>query len=168
MRIALTLLTLALLTALSSLTPPPPTVDDSPLAELAWLEGTWRIELEGQTIEETYAAPLGNSITGSFRWLRGGDAWIYEFLLIEEVGDEVTYYLRHFSPGSVSHEPKDAPMAYALVELTEDEVVFENLELSPQRMIYTRDGDDRLNVVLEKEKDGATARDTFPFERVRG
>jgi len=137
----------------------------SALDELAWLEGTWRIEREGEMIEECYGPVLGNSITGTFRWLRKDAAWVYEFLLIEQRGEEITYYLRHFGPGSVAHEAEDAPPAYALVDVRENEAVFENLENSPQRMTYTLESPERLTLTLETERDGEIARDVFAYEQ---
>lgn len=167
MRSKLALAAATTLFALAGLAPKAADTDVSPLAELAWLEGTWRIEADGQVLEETYGPPLGNSITGTFRWLREDAAFVYEFLLIEAQGDEIKYHLRHFGPGSIGHESKDQPMTYELVSMSEDEMVIENLELSPQRMIFTREGADRLDVVLEKEHDGKVERDELPFERKR-
>lgn len=143
-----------------------PASAESEITKLAWLEGTWRLERQGERLEESYGPPLGNSITGTFRWLRGDSAWIYEFLLIEERGGKVTYYLRHFGPGSVGHEAETKPIALPLVDLGDGEAVFEDLASRPQRLILRREGKDGLTVATEGGRDGQLARDEFPFRRV--
>ena len=73
---------------------PPPTASPSPaspgtregetIEDFRWLTGCWRKTGEGQQLEESWGEPLGNSMTGTFRWLKKGEGWVYEFLLIEK------------------------------------------------------------------------------------
>lgn len=140
---------------------------DSALADLAWLAGTWREERDdGRVLEERWDAPLGNSMTGTMRWLKGGEASMYEFLLLEEGEDGVRLHVRHFHPGSVAWEEKDAPLTLELAELAEREVVFTSVHDFPSRYAMRLGEDAILHVVLEGERDGQPTRLEFAYPRV--
>ena len=51
------------------------------IADLGWMAGTWvREETGGQYLEEVWTAPVNNSLTGMFRWNRGGKPWMCELM----------------------------------------------------------------------------------------
>ena len=130
------------------------------LADLSWISGRWVREEDGEYLEEHWGEPRGNSLLGTFRWLRGDRAWLYEFMLIEELPEGIVFHLRHFGPGSVAWEEQDAPMSYPLARLSEREAVFENPEREdPRRFVYRRSGDE-LEVRVEAP-DGSAESYTF-------
>ena len=122
---------------------------DTTLADFSWMSGRWVREEDGEYLEESWGEPQGNVLLGTFRWLRKGHAWLYEFMLIEELPDGIVFHLRHFGPGSVAWEEKDAPMSYPLLKLSKGEAIFENQGRDdPRRFVYRRKGDE-LEVRVE-------------------
>lgn len=109
-------------------TPATPTTPETPrsatapatwpsLTPLAFLAGTWQGSANGGYVEEIWSAAVGNSIVGSFRWLKpDGSAAMFELLTITSEGDEVRLRLRHFSPTLAAKEPVDQPMTLLLAE----------------------------------------------------
>lgn len=69
------------------------------VAALAFLEGTWRGEMEGDAVEEVWSAPSGDSIIGMFRWQSGGKTTMWELLSVRSEGGAAVLRLRHFGPG---------------------------------------------------------------------
>src|SRR6516225_212830 len=51
---------------------------------IAWLAGRWVGGDPGQSTEEIWSPPLGNSMMGSFRLLKNGKVVFYEFCTIAE------------------------------------------------------------------------------------
>src|SRR4249920_1631344 len=59
------------------------------IEQFAWLEGTWiGAGLGGQT-EESYSAPLGGAIVGTFRFIKDGKPVFYELVTVVEEGGSV-------------------------------------------------------------------------------
>lgn len=131
--------------------------------DFAWLEGTWTRTDETSVLEEVWNAPLADSVSGTFRWVRDGKTWMYELMTIEEEAEGVVLRLRHFERNLKPWEAGEA-LTYPLKSVQENEAVFENPEPGeghPVRLRYVRDGD-RLVVTLEEEKDPSQS---FEFTR---
>ena len=145
----------------------PRTAADTELADLSWITGRWRKTDAGQVLEEHWGEPLGNSMTGTFRWLKKGVGWVYEFLLIEKTDKGITFYLRHLGPGSVAWEPVNKPLDFPLKSAGTREVIFEHpTRKKMKRLVYRRTKENRLIVRVEGiGQDGETAVSEFRFER---
>jgi hypothetical protein len=140
---------------------------DSPLADLAWLAGTWREEREGgEVLEERWDPPLGDSMTGTMRWLKDGKASMYEFLLLEAREEGVRLHIRHFHPGSVAWEGKDEPVSLTLAERYRRELVFTSEVDFPSRFTMRLDDEGVLHSVLEGLQGLEETRLTFTYRRV--
>jgi hypothetical protein len=140
---------------------------ESPLADLAWLAGTWREEREGgDVLEERWDLPLGDSMTGTMRWLKDGQASMYEFLLLEAREDVVRLHIRHFHPGSVAWEGKDEPVTLTLAERYRRELVFTSEVAFPSRFTMRLDDEGVLHAVLEGLQGLEETRMTFTYRRV--
>jgi len=140
---------------------------ESPLADLAWLVGTWREEREGgEVLEERWDPPLGDSMTGTMRWLTDGRASMYEFLLLEAREDAVRLYIRHYNPGSVAWEGKDDPVTLTLAERHRRELVFTSEVAFPRRFTMRLDDEGVLHAVLEGLQGLEETRMEFAYERV--
>jgi len=108
----------------------------SPVAapSLEWLSGSWLSERSGTWTEERWAplragVLLGTSLTG-----RGEQALSYEFMRIAPDKAGAVHFWG--SPEG------SAPVPFALVAATENELVFENPKHDfPTRIVYRRDGD---------------------------
>jgi hypothetical protein len=112
------------------------TQDTKPtLAGLAWLAGSWSGDSGGIQMEEHWTAPRGNPMVGMHRDVGKGRTMLFEFLRIEQKGDQIVYL-------SMPNGRSPAT-AFPLKELSGTRVVFENLDHDfPQRIIYWKDGAD--------------------------
>ncbi len=117
------------------------------LAKVAFLVGCWVDEdpEQGVTVEETWSAALGGTMLGVGRTVVDGRTAHYEFLVLEERGDEIVYLAEPkggvTTPFSLSTSGTDLAVFIAVY----DEF--------PQRIIYRRQGD-RLTSRLEGVRNG--------------
>jgi hypothetical protein len=69
-----------------------PAAAEGPLAAVAWLVGSWTATTpDGATVEETWSAPAGNSMTGSGKTTAGGAVKSSEDLKIEARDGALVY-----------------------------------------------------------------------------
>jgi hypothetical protein len=110
---------------------PKPTLND-----LSWMAGSWSGSTAGGIeMEEHWTAPKGNSMIGVHRDVGKGRTLLFEFLRIEQQGDQIVYL-------SMPNGRSPAT-AFPLKEVTGTRVVFENPTHDfPQRIIYWKDGND--------------------------
>ena len=110
---------------------PKPTLDS-----LAWMAGSWTgVDRRGVAMEEHWTAPKGNSMIGIHRDAGKGRTLLFEFLRIEQQGDQIVYL--SMPNGRSPATP------FPLKEVSGTRVVFENLTHDfPQRIIYWKDGND--------------------------
>jgi hypothetical protein len=132
--------------------------------DLAFMSGTWTLKHEWGDMEEFWGPPLGNSLISSYRCVKDGKVVFYEFVVIEEIAQNLVLKLRHFNPGSIGWEDKNAPLEYPLVEFSKNKAVFEAADKS-NRLIY-RLVSGNLEVVLEeKNKEDKMERTVFAYKR---
>jgi len=107
-----------------------PTIND-----LSWMTGSWIGSVRGVDMEEHWTAPKGNSMIGIHRDIAKGRTTSFEFLRIEQQGDQVVYL--SMPNGRSPATP------FPLKEMSAARVVFENPAHDfPQRIIYWKDGND--------------------------
>lgn len=105
------------------------------LGDLAWLAGSWTGTSRGIDSEEHWTAPNGNSMIGIHRDVGKGRTLSFEFLRIEQQGDQIVYLSM---PNG-----KSPATPFPLKEVSPNRVVFENPTHDlPQRLIYWKDGTD--------------------------
>jgi hypothetical protein len=105
------------------------------IADLSWLAGSWSGEAGGIQMEEHWTAPDGGTMVGMHRDVGKGRTMLFEFLRIEQKGDQIVYL-------SMPNGRSPAT-AFPLKELSGTRVVFENPSHDfPQRIIYWKDGAD--------------------------
>lgn len=105
------------------------------LDSLAWMTGSWRGATAGVETEEYWNAPKGNSMMGIHRDVARGRTLSFEFLRIEQQGDQIV--LLAMPNGKAPATP------FPLKEFSGKRVVFENPTHDfPQRIIYWKDGND--------------------------
>jgi len=128
-----------------------------PIARVSWLQGCWRMNVNGQTVDEEWMAPDGGAMLAISRTVKGGRLVEYEFVLLRE-RDGSLVYIAHPS-GQVGGE-------FPLARVDDDSVTFENTAHDfPQRIGYRRRGD-RLDAWIEGTLDGRSQRAEFPYARV--
>lgn len=109
---------------------PKPTLDS-----LAWMAGSWTGATRGIDMEEHWTAPKGNSMIGIHRDIGKGRTLSFEYLRIEQRGDQIVYL--SMPNGRSPATP------FPLKEIAGMRVVFENTAHDfPQRIIYWKDGND--------------------------
>lgn len=154
---------------------PPARGSDEPAAapavtveDLAWIAGAWVGSLGEDAIEEAWLAPAGGAMTGLFRWLKGGEVYLYEMFTLEPSEDGgVLLWLRHFKPNLVAWEDEDGAIPLHLVPGSRpEEAAFDNRDPeNPVRVTYRRDGRDRMTVLLDLRRGGESVRMEFSYAR---
>ncbi|MEO7157888.1 MAG: DUF6265 family protein [Vicinamibacterales bacterium] len=136
-----------LLAVVSSLSAGPAEQAPKPaLASLSWLAGSWAGTVRGIEMDEHWTAPKGNSMLGMHRDVGTGRTLSFEFLRIEQQGDQIVYL--SMPNGRSPATP------FPLKEAAGTRVVFENPTHDfPQRIIYWKDGND-LRARIEGTLDG--------------
>lgn len=102
------------------------------LSALGWMAGDWRegSAEAGDLAQEVWLTPLGNTMAGAFRLMRGGRVVVQEYLLIEEAGGETLLRFRHFNSDYTTWET-DAPLAFRLAESAPGRALFVNRSVVP-------------------------------------
>jgi hypothetical protein len=121
---------------------PKPTLND-----LSWMAGSWSgTSARGIEMEEHWTAAKGNSMIGLHRDVAKGRTLAFEFLRIEQQGDQIVYL--SMPNGRSPATP------FPLKEVSGTRVVFENPAHDfPQRIIYWIDGAD-LRARIEGTNNG--------------
>lgn len=126
----------------------------------AWLAGCWRAESpDGQHVaEEQWMAPRGGLMVGMARTVRGGEVRGYELLTIR-VEDGTPVY--HAVPSG--QQPTD----FRARRVDDRRLEFVNSEHDfPQKIAYTRHGDDRAEAAVFDEADGSEPAFVISYHRV--
>jgi Domain of unknown function (DUF6265) len=119
------------------------------LNDLAWMAGSWAGSSRGIDMEEHWTGPKGASMIGIHRDVGKGRTMLFEFLRIEQQGDQIIYL-------SMPNGRSPAT-AFPLKEVSGTRVVFENAAHDfPQRIIYWKDGND-LRARIEGTMKGKAA-----------
>ena len=132
------------------------------IADLAWLEGSWRGDGITGPAEEVYSAPSGGQIVGHFRQLNAdGTVWFYEIMAIAPMGDSLVYRLKHFNADLSGWEEKAEVRAFRLVAVEKDAWYFDGLTIR-------RDGPDgMIGAVRVDNKDGTSREVVLRYSRAR-
>ena len=126
-----------------------------PIADLAWLAGSWQLESKGQGIEEYWTAPAGGAMLGLSRTVAHGKTVEFEFLRIEQRGADLVYIAQ---PGG------RPPTEFKLERTDGAEWVFANPTHDfPKKIRYRHLGTDSVTASIE-DATGAKHMD-FPYKR---
>jgi hypothetical protein len=128
------------------------------IERLAWISGDWQTAPGGRAqIEEHWTLPAGGTMIGMGRTVVGTKTIEFEFLRIEQRGDDIYY---------VAHPNANCPQTdFKLTRLTEQEVIFENPEHDyPKRVIYRKNAD---AIVASIDGGEATKSQSFPYVRMK-
>ncbi len=139
---------------------------ESQISKLSWIAGTWVANQDGDYLEEMWSEPVGDTMMGVFRWVKGGKIWLNEIVTITDDSEGLVFRLRHFDRKMTAWEDKDKPFYYPVKHMGRNEIVFENPERDhPRSMTYRRVGD-TLYVILQGYKDGKeSGSNEFVFQR---
>lgn len=133
------------------------------IKDLQFIAGQWTLKHEWGDMEETWSAPMGNSMMCSYRCVKDGKIVFYEFIVIEQTDSVPVMHLRHFGPGSVAWEEKNAPGLYPLVLLEGGKTQFRKQDGS-SILTFTRQSPQQLQVLLDsKNKKGEWEQVAFNY-----
>ena len=137
------------------------------VSDLHFMAGQWTVQHAWGDMEENWSAPMGNNMMGAYRCVKDGKVVFYEFMAIEQKDSVPVLYLRHFGPGSMAWEEKDAPGKYPLVLLQKNKAQFKKEDGSTV-LTFTRQSPTQLQVVLHsKNKEGLPETVEFNY-RLKG
>ncbi len=137
------------------------------LAPLNWIAGSWRADVDGDQLDEVWTAPSGDSMFGSFRWMKAGKAWMFELLTIVAEGEGVILRVKHFDAKGVGWEAKDDAITMKLAPQTGPDAVFVQVKVeTPIKLSFLQRQPAGLNVRLEVPHEGKVDIKEFQFTRV--
>jgi hypothetical protein len=142
--------------------------------QLGWMVGRWTAADGDERTEEIWSPPDSGIMMGTFRWLKGGEPSLYEFMLLKPGPAGLELHIKHFTSDLVGWEEKDASATFDLVALHGREAVFypRSSESSGWAMAIYRIADDGwlefVGVNEEGLEEGLLLRFApSPFEQVR-
>jgi hypothetical protein len=135
--------------------------------DLAWLAGDWFGESGEICFDEQWSAPAGNTMMCMFRWIQGEQVRFYEFVTIEQEAEALILRIKHFNPGLIGWEAKEASVAFTLVQLDEEKAAFIKQDApEPLWLVYCLEGPDTLIAGFENESNATKpSDDVFVFKR---
>ena len=142
--------------ALLALLAAPPQLED-----LAFIAGHWKGPGGVTAIEEVWSKPSGDAMIGMFRIVSGGKTRMTEFMAFEQRENGPVLVMRHFGPGLVAREEKEAPLVWTLEKLAPYHAVF-FIGKAGARLEFLRQGES-LTITLEKTRNGKTTRSPFSY-----
>lgn len=104
---------------------------EAQIADMDWLIGSWSgIGVRGAPASETWTAPVGGTMVGTF--IQHNDAGAINFtelMYISEAEGSLVLRLKHFNPDMTSWEEKDEVEAYRLVAIEPCAAYFQGLTI---------------------------------------
>ena len=129
------------------------------MAYLPWMIGCWESSNDGPGSGETWQVASDGTMIGLSKVARDGELVAAERLRIEKAEDGNLVLVA--SPSG------QATTRFVMVNIADDEIVFENREHDyPQRIIYRLLALDRMLGRIEGVVDGVARSADFPFRRI--
>lgn len=136
------------------------------LKDINFLDGRWKGNYNGGTIEASWTAPEGDNIVGFIRMVKDGKATLYELFAFEQTEKGPVAHVKHFKPGMISLEEKEVSDTYNFIEAKKNEALFEKDDISV-RIIYERRSQNQLVIRRGKlENNKWEFIDLFVFNRI--
>jgi hypothetical protein len=108
------------------------------VADLRWLEGTWRGEWGPRVAQQVWMAPQAGVMTGSFSLMETDKVLVIELFTILQTAGGVGLNIRHFTPELNAWEKGD-PTRLTLATFDNKTFEFDNaLDGKPKKFIFTR------------------------------
>ena len=130
--------------------------------DLDFMKGVWRLKHKWGDMEEIWGPVMGDNMICAYRFVKDGKIVFYEFIVIEQSDSVPVMKLRHFNPGSIGWEEKNAPFLYPLISIEQNKAIFERPD-KKSSLIYERKSANELLSVLEREKEGKWDREEFRY-----
>lgn len=139
---------------------------EASISDLAWIEGRWRGECDGEPIEEHWSSPDCGSIMGMFRWMRNGKVRFFELFTVEQEGTGLVLRIKHFDPGLRGWENKDESATFDLAEHRDGEALWlRRGDKKPALLTYRRSGSE-LDAWFQNPGEAPADDDRFHYSLV--
>ena len=133
--------------------------NNADLARLAWLGGCWKAANGEAGSAEYWMPAAGDTMMGMGRTVKQGKTVTHEFMQIRVGADGVLSF--------VAHPAGQRSAAFAMLRMSDNEVVFENAQHDfPQRVAYKLEADGKLAARIEGTRNGSLRVIDFPMSRV--
>lgn len=137
------------------------------LTDISFIEGHWKANREGTTIEANWTAPEGDNIVGYMRMMKDNKATLYELFVFEQTPQGLVVLVKHFKPGLIGIEEKEKSDRYHFVEASKGRMIVEK-QGEPTRVLYEKRAEDQFVIALGKQQDGKWEfKDLFVFNRMK-
>lgn len=93
------------------------------LADLSFLEGSWRGGDDDFAFEEIWTAPAAGVITGMARGYAGSELRVLEYIVVAENDDGVVMRFKHYNADFWTRE-ENGPVTLQLTAVSENDVMF--------------------------------------------
>jgi len=135
---------------------------NSKIKKTEWLIGTWANETKRGNIYETWIKLNDRELFGKSYKIQKQDTVVMETVRLVEAPDNLFYI------PTVSNQNQGKPVRFAMTQLTESEMKFENPEHdSPQVIYYRKEGEKDLLAEIWTVSNGQTRKIQFPMKRIR-
>jgi hypothetical protein len=128
------------------------------IEDIAWLAGRWVGRDSGESTEEIWSPPLGNSMMGSFRVVKHGKVVFYEFCTIAEENESLVLKIKHFDSHLNGWEDKNVAVIFPLVKLSATAAYFYGLTYRKNQ-----DGSLTAYVLEHSQANGQTHEEAFSY-----
>ncbi|MGQ8335307.1 DUF6265 family protein [Sunxiuqinia sp. A32] len=126
--------------------------------QVSWIQGHWRGNAFGGTVEEIWSPPLGGSMMFSFKLVADDIVQFYELGAISEENNTLILRLRHFHDNLGAWEEKDHPLEFRLVKITENKAYFEGFT-------FEKVNNNEINLYVLIHSEGKEAEARFNYHR---
>jgi hypothetical protein len=140
------------------------------LEDLAWLEGFWSGQVNGDEVDEVWAGASAGAMMGMFRCVADGSVRFYEFMTITKDSEHIELTIKHFDPALVGWEEKHDAARFALTESTGKRAVFHQSSGKKQLwLVYESLDGSGLRIYFRPIENSPVGDAEFSFRRcVRG
>lgn len=132
------------------------------LEKTSWLLGVWKSDNPEGIAYEVWHRENDSVFSGRSYMVKGHDTLPQETMTLQQNGNE-TYYIP-----IVNGQNNGQPVLFKMMPAAEATLVFENPEHDfPQKITYTKVGEDSLVAAISGKINGETHTEEFPMRRVK-
>lgn len=137
------------------------------VSDVNFIEGSWKADWSGRSIDAVWSRAAGESIVGYVRVIKEGKVVLYELFAFEQTPQGLAALVRHFGPGLIAREEKEKPDHYSFLEAGNGWALFEK-QGDSVRVKYEKRSQNEFAIVIGKPKDGEWIfEDFWEFSRVK-
>ena len=127
-----------------------------------WLLGNWENKLADGKLSETWKKVNDSTFQAQSYFIKEKDTLHFETITLKQKGEELTYN------AAVKGQNGDKPVTFKLTNLTEKQLVFENLKHDyPKKISYTQITEDSLVAEISGILAGKPSSEKFSMKKIK-